>query len=344
MKKKILVTGGAGFIGSNLVRHLFENYPGYQVTVVDHLTYAGNPENFSEKMKKDSRFKFWYGDVRNQALMERLIAHSEIVVHLAAESHVARSIFEEKVFFETDVMGTQAVSSAVRRHQGTIERFVHISTSEVYGTALKAPMDEEHALNPETPYAAAKAGADRLVYSYIRTYGIPAVIIRPFNNYGPYQHLEKVIPRFITSAILKENLTVHGNGAMSRDWLYVQDHVEALDKVIHADLKKISGEVINLGTGRDVSVKKIAEMVVEEMKLPKSLITQTEDRPGQVERHISSQSKAEKLLGWKAKTSFEEGLRKTIAWYRDNPAWWQKLLWMRSIPVFTPEGEIAFYY
>ena len=344
MKKSILITGGAGFIGSNLVRHLFEAYPGYEITVVDQLTYAGNPENIPDRIKGDRRFTFWYGDVRNQQLMERLVGRAEVVLHLAAESHVARSIFEERLFFETDVLGTQAVAAAVRHHKDRVERFIHISTSEVYGSALRKPMDEDHPLNATTPYAAAKAGADRLVYSYGKTYGVPAVILRPFNNYGPYQHLEKVVPRFITSAIRKEKLTVHGDGRMSRDWLYVEDHVEALDRAIHADFRKLRGEVVNLGTGRDVSIRQIAEMVVAEMGVPKALVEFTEDRPGQVDCHVSSQEKAEKLLGWMAKTRFEEGLRKTIAWYHENPLWWEKQLWMKSVPVLTPEGEVEYYY
>jgi len=324
----ILVTGGAGFIGSNFVRYLLENYPNYHIIILDALTYAGNLDNFSQKHKRDSRFEFWRGNVGNAEIVNALVARSDIVIHFAAESHVARSIYDNRIFFETDVLGTQVVTNAVLQHG--VERFIHISSSEVYGTAEIVPMDETHPLNPTTPYASAKAGADRLVYSYFRTYDIPCIIVRPFNNYGPYQHLEKVIPRFITSALMNQPLTIHGTGENSRDWLYVEDHCEALDLIMHGDINKLKGEVINIGTGIDINIRTVAELILEKMNKSKSLITYVEDRPGQVRRHISSTEKAYKLLGWKAKTSFEEGIEKTIKWYSDHPEWWKKLLWMRS--------------
>jgi len=215
--KTILVTGGAGFIGSNFVRYLFEAYPDLHITVLDALTYAGNMDSIPENIRNDARFDFWYGNVRNGELVNKLVPESDVVIHFAAESHVARSIFDNTVFFETDVLGTQVVANAVLRHVDSVERFIHISTSEVYGTALQIPMTEEHPLNPCTPYASAKTGADRLVYSYWVTYKIPAIIVRPFNTYGPNQHLEKVIPRFITSALQDEPLTIHGSGQNTRD-------------------------------------------------------------------------------------------------------------------------------
>ena len=339
----VLVTGGAGFIGSNFVKYMFENYPGYSIIVLDALTYAGNVENIPEKIKADSRFSFWYGNVRNGELVDELVSKSDMVAHFAAESHVARSIFDNTIFFETDVLGTQVVANSVLKNKDRIERFIHISTSEVYGTALTIPMNEDHPINPTTPYAAAKAGADRLVYSYCVTYDIPAVIIRPFNIYGPNQHLEKVIPRFITSALLDEPLTVHGSGENTRDWNYVSDVCQALDKVIHLDLDRLRGQVINIGTGRDMAIETIADMVIEKLGKPRSLITHTSDRYGQVKRHVSSTDKALELLGWRAGTDFERGLNSTIAWYKQNPAWWQKLLWMRHVPIKTRDGKIEYY-
>ena len=193
-----------------------------------------------------------------------------------------------------------------------------------------------------SPYASAKAGADRLVYSYWATYEIPAVIIRPFNNYGAYQHLEKVVPRFITSAILGEPMTVHGKGEAQRDWLYVQDHCEALDKAMHAPIEKIMGQAINLGTGRSISVVEIAEKI-REITGSRSPITFVGDRPGQVVRHTSSTEKAKELLDWEATTEFEAGLRRTIQWYRANDKWWQKSLWLRQVPIRTAKGTVEYH-
>ena len=343
MTKAILVTGGAGFIGSNFVKYIFENYPGYRIIVLDALTYAGNADNIPESIKNDSRFTFWYGNVRNGELVNELVSRSDIVVHFAAESHVARSIFDNTVFFETDVLGTQVVANAVLKHYDSVERFIHISTSEVYGTAQEIPMTEDHPLNPTTPYASAKVGADRLVYSYWVTYDIPAIIIRPFNNYGFNQHLEKAIPRFITSALLDEPLTIHGSGENTRDWIYTGDLCQALDKVIHISLDKVKGQVINIGTGRDVAIKAIADMILDKLNKPKSLITHIGDRPGQVTRHVSSTNKALRVLGWKEATGFDLGITKTIRWYQQNPDWWQKLLWMRHVPIKTKNGEIEYH-
>lgn len=343
MAKTILVTGGAGFIGSNFVRYIFNNYPGYRIIVLDALTYAGNTDNITDNIKRDARFSFWYGNVRNGELVNELVAKSDIVVHFAAESHVSRSIFNDITFVETDVLGTQVVANAVVKHLDTIERFIHISTSEVYGTALEVPMTEEHPLNPSTPYASAKTGADRLVYSYWATYGIPVIIIRPFNNYGSNQHLEKAIPRFITSALLDEPLTVHGSGENTRDWNYVEDLCQALDKAIHADLNKVKGQTINIGSGKDIGIQTIAEIVLDKMNKPKTLITHMSDRSGQVMRHISSTDKALRLLGWKAETDFDAGIDKTINWYQQNRGWWQKILWMRSVPIKNRDGKIEYY-
>ena len=204
-----------------------------------------------------------------------------------------------------------------------VERFVLISSSEVYGTAESDPMDEEHPLSPRSPYAATKAGADRLAYSYYVTYGLPIVILRPFNNYGPRQHWEKVVPRFITSALSDETLTVHGDGHASRDWLYVMDDAEALVAAIEAERDTVAGEVINVATGVDVSVSDIADLVLDLLGKPRSLKAHVDERPGQVDRHIGSTDKASRLLGWRARTSFAEGLERTVAWYRENEAWWR---------------------
>lgn len=335
----VLVTGGLGFIGSNFVRHLYQQYPQYRLLVVDALTYAGSIQNAPVNALGSSRYEFWYGNVCNGELMDTLVSQADSVVHFAAETHVTRSIYDNRLFFETDVMGTQAVANAVTRHRHKIKRFIHISTSEVYGTALAARMDESHPLNPMSPYAAAKCGADRLVYSYWATYGIPAVIVRPFNNYGPSQHLEKAVPRFITSCLLGEPLTVHGDGSAARDWIYVDDTCQAIDQILHADLAVVAGQVFNIGTGRHLSVKEIALAVRRALNAESIPVEYIGDRPGQVFRHTCDFSRAERILGWRPRLSFEDGLMQTIQWYREHQAWWSGQTWMRHIPIITASGR-----
>ncbi len=340
--KTFLITGGAGFIGSNFVRYLYDNYPEYRIRVLDQLTYAGSVENLPvgfNEASSDGRLQFWYGDVRNASLVDTLVEDADVVVHFAAETHVTRSIYDNYHFFETDVLGTQVVANAVLKHVKGVNRFIHISTSEVYGTAVSAKMGEDHPLMPMSPYASAKAGADRLVYSYWATYRLPAIIVRPFNQYGPHQHLEKVIPRFITSCLLDEPLRVHGDGSAARDFTYVGDTCRALDAIAHCELEKVVGEVINLGYGESYTLSQIAPMIVRKMNKPASLITYVGDRPGQVFRHTADASKAQRLLGWTPQVGFEEGLDKTIAWYLANRPWWEKQLWMREIPIITKSGK-----
>jgi dTDP-glucose 4,6-dehydratase len=337
--KTVLVTGGAGFIGSNFVHHLYHRYPGYRLLVLDLLTYAGSVDNLPVSHDDCSgRVEFWYGDVRNAALVDSLVERSHAVVHFAAETHVTRSIYDNYHFFETDVLGTQVVANAVLRHARTVERFIHISTSEVYGTATADAMAEEHPLKPLSPYASAKCGADRLVYSYWATYGIPAVIVRPFNNYGPRQHLEKAIPRFITSCLSGQPLRVHGDGSAMRDWVFVEDTCAALDLLLHCDVAAVAGEVFNVGSGRHLSILDVARAVVRATGVPAELITYVGDRPGQVFRHTADFSKINRQFGWTPRVGFEEGVERTIAWYQANPAWWKKQLWLRDIPVVSKTG------
>ncbi len=345
--KRFLITGGAGFIGSNFVHHLHDRYPNYHMCVLDALTYAGSVENLpsvdfnseTPRHPRSDRLEFWYGDVQNGPLVDSLVEKADVVVHFAAQSHVTRSIFDNYNFFLTDVIGTQVVANAVLRHRKRVERFIHISTSEVYGSAEAEFMDERHQLMPMSPYASAKAGADRLVYSYWATYNLPAIIVRPFNNYGPRQHLEKMIPRFITSCLLDEPLRVHGDGSALRDWTYVKDTCEFLDLLVHCDVNRVIGQAINAGTGRSLSILDIARKIVHKMGKSEDLLTYVGERPGQVFRHTADAAKAEKLLGWKAATSFDAGLEKTIEWYRANPKWWSKQLWLRDIPIVGKTGK-----
>lgn len=340
-KKTILVTGGAGFIGSNFVRYIYNKYKDYKIIILDALTYAGNVDNLPVDMNKNDgdRLVFWYGDVKNGELVDTLVGQSDIVVHFAAETHVTRSIYDNFIFFETDVLGTQTVSNAIVKYKDRIERLIHISTSEVYGTARKESMDEDHPLMPVSPYASAKAGADRLVYSYWVTYDIPAVIIRPFNTYGGYQHLEKAIPRFVTSCILNEPIRVHGDGSASRDYIFVEDVCIAIDAIMHADISKVKGEVYNVASGVHRSILSIARDVVKMMDKDDSVISFIGDRPGQVFRHTGDTAKIKKALGWKPSISWEDGLNRTIKWYADNRKWWEKQLWMRTIPIITKSGK-----
>src|SRR5436309_759689 len=323
MANRVIVSGGAGFISSNFIRHLLAKTP-YDVVSLDALTYAGNVENLKDVMSHE-RLSFVHGDIRDAELVRDVVAQCDVIVNAAAESHVEKSIEHgASEFVTTNVEGTQILLDAVRA--APVERFILISSSEVYGTAERASMDEEHPLNPRSPYAATKAGADRLAYSYYVTYGLPIVIVRPFNNYGPRQHPEKVVPRFITQALCDRPLTVHGDGHASRDWLYVDDDAEAIEAVIGAPLDAVAGEVLNVATGVDISVGEIADRVLDMLGKPPSLKSFVTERPGQVDRHIGSTEKMERLTGWRAHVSFDEGLMRTIAWYRENEAWWRGIM------------------
>src|SRR5438874_1356924 len=285
MSKRVLVTGGAGFISSNFIHHLLAKTP-FEVVSLDALTYAGNLDNLSGAMSHE-RLSFVQGDIRDVELVRDIVSQVDVIVNAAAESHVEKSIEEgAREFVTTNVEGTQILLDAIR--EAPVERFILISSSEVYGTAESAPMDEQHPLNPRSPYAATKAGADRLAYSYWTTYDLPIVVVRPFNNYGPRQHPEKVVPRFITQALADEPLTIHGDGHASRDWLYVLDDAEAIERAIDAPIGSIAGEVINVATGVDLSVGDIAARVLAALGKPSDLVQHVPERLGQGDRHIGT--------------------------------------------------------
>jgi len=339
MNKTVLLTGAAGFIGSNLLKYLYDKYEDYHFLVLDALTYAGNQNSIPDYIHRSPRFEFWYGDVTNPYIVNELMEKANLVVHLAAETHVARSIFDNSKFFYTDVIGTQTLMNALMKCK-QIERFIHISTSEVYGTSLSEPMTEDHSLNPQSPYAGAKAGADRLVYSYWAHANLPCMILRPFNNYGPRQHLEKMTPRFITSALRDQPLTIHGRGKAKRDWIFVEDHCRAIDQAMHVDdFDRIKNQVINIGSGKTTSVVEIAKMILNKLGRPEDLISFIGDRPGQVDLHISSTERAKTLLEWETQTSLVEGLDRTIKWYQENMEWWKDLEWMKNVPIRTVNGK-----
>jgi dTDP-glucose 4,6-dehydratase len=306
-----------------MVRYLLEE-TAHEVVTMDALTYAGNLANLADVLEHE-RLRFIHGDIRDLADVTTALEGVDVIVNAAAESHVSKSIEQGGgEFVTTNVVGTQVLLDAMRERP--IERFILISSSEVYGTAESDPMTEDHPLNPRSPYAGTKAGGDRLAYSYWCTYGLPITIIRPFNNYGPFQHPEKVIPRFIIQALTDQPLTIHGNGIASRDWLHVFDTAEAITAACEAPLDAIVGETINVATGIDESVEEIADAILDILGKPSSLKHHITDRPGQVDRHIGSTGKALELLGWRSSIPFSDGLERTVRWYRDNPDWWRSVM------------------
>lgn len=316
MPVRLLVTGGLGFIGSHFVRdHLARGRD--EIVVLDKVTYAGNPANLAD-VRGDPRLRIVRGDVCDRAVVDRLMRRADAVVHFAAETHVDRSIHDAGVFVQTDVFGTFVLLDAARRH--AISRFVHISTDEVYGEAADRPTRETDPLMPKSPYAASKVGADRLAFAYHATYGLPVVIARCTNNYGPYQHPEKLIPRFTTNALRDRPMPVYGTGRWTREWIHVRDHVEALEALLAAD--GLEGETFNIGTGEELGALDVARRILGILGKRRSLIQHVEDRPGAVRRHAVDSSKIRKRLGWRPRTDFARGLEETVDWYGRSRAWW----------------------
>lgn len=335
--KNILVTGGAGFIGSNFVHYMLDQHPEYNIIVFDALTYAGNLSNFTKEDWDNPRFFFRKGNIKDRKTVEENIQEAGVVIHFAAQTHVDNSILWCDEFIDTNIKGTQILLDTCVKYP--VERFIYISSSEVYGTAESVPMSEEHHLKPQSPYAGTKAGADRLSYAYFLTYGLPIIILRPFNNYGSNQHTEKLIPCFVTRALEDKPLPLHGEGSATRDWIHTQDACRAFDRAIEVDLDKVVGEVINIGSGVDTSVAKITKQILKHLNKPESLIEPQPDRLGQVRWHISSTEKAKKLLDWEAKIPFEEGLEMTVQWYIENSDWWSNL--SSFLRARHPLGEVA---
>jgi dTDP-glucose 4,6-dehydratase len=316
---KVLVTGGAGFIGSNYVRHALAAHRDWDVTTLDKLTYAGRLENLKEVMDHP-RHQFIKGDVADPSVAGPLVAESQIVVHFAAETHVDRSIANAGEFITTDVFGTFVLLEAARQAPA-LRRFVQISTDEVYGSVADGSSRETDELKPRNPYSASKAGADRLAYSYWATYGVPVVITRASNNYGPNQFPEKVIPLFITNAIDNIPVPLYGDGLNERDWLHVSDHCRALDVVID---KGVPGEVYNVGGGNHIRNIDLTHKILELIGKPQSLIRPVVDRPGHDRRYSLDTSKLQGL-GWAPRIHFEMGLLETVSWYRQNEWWWRPI-------------------
>jgi dTDP-glucose 4,6-dehydratase len=315
----VLVTGGAGFIGSNFVRYALETHPDWHITTLDKLTYAGRLENLRGVLD-DPRHTFIRGDVADASVAAPLVRASEVVVHFAAETHVDRSIISAGEFITTDVYGTFVLLEAARE-ASRLRRFVQISTDEVYGSVAEGSSRETDELRPRNPYSASKAGADRLAYSYWATYGVPVIVTRASNNYGPCQFPEKVIPLFVTHAIENRPVPLYGDGLNERDWLHVLDHCRALDLLIDAGS---SGEVYNIGGSNSVRNIDLTRRILQLAGRPESLIQPVADRPGHDRRYSLDTSKL-RSLGWQPRVAFEEGLAATVDWYRENEWWWRPI-------------------
>ncbi|HEU4403548.1 MAG TPA: dTDP-glucose 4,6-dehydratase [Candidatus Polarisedimenticolia bacterium] len=316
---RVLVTGGAGFIGSNYVHHAFAAHPDWRITVLDKLTYAGNPANLAS-FEGHSRYRFVRGDIASRADVEKAMEGGvDVLLNFAAETHVDRSIGDPEGFIRTDVYGTYTLLEAAREHG--VQRFVQISTDEVYGSVPEGSSRETDALMPSNPYSASKAGADRLAYSYFATYRLPVLITRASNNFGPRQYPEKVIPLFITNALQDQPLPLYGDGQNVRDWLYVTDHCEGLDVAL---ARGTPGEVYNIGGGNERRNIEITEMILDRLKKPGSLVRRVEDRPGHDRRYSLDCGKL-RALGWAPRAPFERALADTIAWYVEHRDWWEPL-------------------
>ncbi len=316
---KILVTGGAGFIGSWFVEYFLNGHPDGAVTTLDKLTYAGNLRNLAGVMG-DRRHTFIQGDICDHGVVKKAMKNVSAVVHFAAESHVDRSIENAGVFLRTNVVGTGVLLEAARR--AGIPKFVHVSTDEVYGSINTGLATEESNLRPSSPYSASKAGSDLLASSYYSTHGVPVVITRCSNNFGPRQFPEKLISLFITNAIDDAPLPIYGDGLYKREWIYVEDHCAAVDLVLRDGRP---GETYNVGGEKDRTNLEITDLILEKMGKPKSLKRFVKDRPGHDRRYAVDSSKIERELGWKPKHGFEEALERTIAWYAGNEAWWREV-------------------
>lgn len=330
----IIVTGGAGFIGSNFVFHMLQAHPDYRIVCLDKLTYAGNLSTLEPVLQQDN-FSFVKADICDRQAVDKLFQEEkpDIVVNFAAESHVDRSIENPGIFLETNIMGTAVLMDACRKYG--IQRYHQVSTDEVYGDL---PLDrpdlfftEETPLHTSSPYSSSKASADLLVMAYYRTYGLPVTISRCSNNYGPYHFPEKLIPLMIANALADKPLPVYGNGENVRDWLYVEDHCRAIDLIIHAG--KV-GEVYNVGGHNEKRNIDIVRIICQELGKPESLIVHVEDRKGHDRRYAIDPAKIHRELGWLPETKFEDGIQKTIKWYLEHKKWWQDII----------NGEYQEYY
>jgi dTDP-glucose 4,6-dehydratase len=326
---KLLVTGGVGFIGSNFIRYIRQEHPDWEITNLDKLTYAGNPENLKD-IQDQPNYHFTKGDIADRKLVDELLGQGiDVIVNFAAESHVDRSILDASPFIETNVKGTQVLLEGAKKHE--VQRFIQVSTDEVYGSIDSGCFTEESPLSPNSPYSASKAAADLLCRAYFKTHHLPAIVTRCTNNFGPYQFPEKLIPLAITNALEDKLVPVYGDGLNIRDWIFVDDHCRALDTVIQ---KGKPGEIYNIGSGNEKTNLELIRKLLELLDKPQSLIQFVTDRPAHDRRYALDCARISTELGWKPAYSFEKALSATVDWYLKNESWW------RSIK----SGEYSRYY
>lgn len=316
---KLLITGGAGFIGSNFVHHMVEKYPDYELHILDALTYSGNLENL-EGVLDCGNVTFHKGDIRERELVRALAAGMDGIVNFAAESHVDRSLYDAADFISTNIYGAYCLLEAAREHD--VKRFLQVSTDEVYGSIPEGSSREGDPLLPSSPYSASKAGADCMAHAFWVTFHLPVMITRSSNNFGPYQYPEKLIPFFVTNALEDRSLPLYGDGMNVRDWIYVKDNCEALDCVLHEGRP---GEVYNVGGGNELPNVDIAGRILELLEKPRELLTYVKDRPGHDRRYSLDCSRITSELGWCPRFEFRQALQETIDWYRTNRRWWEAI-------------------
>jgi len=315
---KLLITGGAGFIGSNFIHYILNKYPHYKVVNLDKLTYAGNLENLRD-IKDNPRYKFVRGDICDETVVNELAKEVDAIINFAAETHVDRSISDPQSFIRTDILGTQVLLEATKKYK--LKRYLQVSTDEVYGSIEKGSFRESDLLTPSSPYAASKAGGDLMVIAYHKTFGLPVVITRGSNTYGPYQYPEKLIPLFITNLLENKKVPIYGDGLNVRDWLYVRDHCSGIDLVFH---KGKGGEIYNLAAGNEKTNLEITKIILSELSFNESWIEYVKDRPGH-DRRYSLETTKIRALGWKPEHNFNLAIKETIDWYRENEAWWKPI-------------------
>lgn len=317
---KMLVTGCAGFIGTNFLYHVLKAHPDWDITNLDILTYAGNLENL-KPLEKEPRYHFVKGDIADRAIVDELLGKKfDVVVNFAAESHVDRSILDASPFIDTNIRGTQILLEGVRKYG--VEKYIQVSTDEVYGSRETGYFTERSPLDPSSPYSACKASADLLCLAYYKTYGTPVLITRCTNNYGPYQFPEKLIPLVISNALEDKNIPVYGDGLNVRDWIFVLDHCKAIDAVIQKGKK---GEVYNVAGKNERTNLEIIKELLRLVKKPESLITFVKDRPGHDRRYAIDITKIERELSWEPVVSFDHGIAETVKWYLENEGWWRRI-------------------
>jgi len=321
--KKLLVTGGAGFIGSNFIRHILNKYRDYKIVNLDKLTYCGNLENLKD-VSRNKNYKFVKGDIADSKVVNKLVKDCDVIINFAAESHVDRSIIDPDSFVRTNVFGTHTLLEAARKYGA--ESVIQISTDEVYGSILKGAFKEEDPLKPNSPYSATKASADLLARSYFVTYKLPVIITRSSNNFGPYQYPEKVIPLFITNLLNNKKVPLYADGMNVRDWLFVIDNCEAIDLVMH---KGKPGEVYNIGGWSEITNLELTHTLLDILGKDNSFIEFVKDRPGHDKRYALDITKI-KTLGWQPRHDFKSALKLTVEWYKKNEAWWKRLIKCRK--------------